>query len=147
VIKGITPLVGFLTLFSLAIFDRSWNLIYRTKFLLGLILSLVILAVWLIPLSIEGSSNFLWDMVRGDLLPKLISGQQHHGMPPGYFVVIFPIFFWSAALFIWRGYQWAWQRRQIPVERFLIAWIFPTWIFFEIIPTKLPEYILPIYPA
>jgi 4-amino-4-deoxy-L-arabinose transferase-like glycosyltransferase len=31
--------------------------------------------------------------------------------------------------------------------RFCLAWIVPTWIAFELIPTKLPHYTLPVFPA
>jgi len=31
--------------------------------------------------------------------------------------------------------------------RFLIAWIVPAWIILELLPTKLPHYPLPLYPA
>jgi 4-amino-4-deoxy-L-arabinose transferase-like glycosyltransferase len=31
--------------------------------------------------------------------------------------------------------------------RFCLCWILPTWIVFELILTKLPHYVLPIYPA
>ena len=31
--------------------------------------------------------------------------------------------------------------------RFLLAWIVPSWIVFELVPTKLPHYVLPLYPA
>jgi len=42
---------------------------------------------------------------------------------------------------------WAWQERAQPAERFLIAWIVPFWLVLELVPTKLPHYILPVYPA
>lgn len=45
-----------------------------------------------------------------------------------------------AAPFAWRA------RREKPV-RFLLAWLVPTWIVFEIAATKLPHYVLPLYPA
>jgi 4-amino-4-deoxy-L-arabinose transferase-like glycosyltransferase len=32
-------------------------------------------------------------------------------------------------------------------ERFLIAWAVPFWIVLELVPTKLPHYLLPAYPA
>lgn len=145
-IKGITPLVGFLTLISLAIVDRSLAIFKNTKFLWGLLI-LIGCSVWLIPVSLAGKSNFLWDMIHGDVLPKLISGQQSHGMPPGYFLLIFTLMFFPGALFIWHGIMWGWQNRKQAVERFLLAWIIPTWIFFELVHTKLPEYVLPTYPA
>src|SRR6185295_13579802 len=31
--------------------------------------------------------------------------------------------------------------------RFLLAWIVPAWILFELVVTKLPHYVLPLYPA
>ena len=30
---------------------------------------------------------------------------------------------------------------------FLLAWIVPAWIVFEAVPTKLPHYVMPLYPA
>lgn len=34
-----------------------------------------------------------------------------------------------------------------PAEAFLIAWLVPTWIVFELVGTKLPHYTMPMYPA
>jgi 4-amino-4-deoxy-L-arabinose transferase-like glycosyltransferase len=31
--------------------------------------------------------------------------------------------------------------------RFLLAWCGASWVMFEIVPTKLPHYVLPVYPA
>ena len=31
--------------------------------------------------------------------------------------------------------------------RFLLAWLVPSWIVFELVVTKLPHYVLPLYPA
>ncbi len=30
---------------------------------------------------------------------------------------------------------------------FLLAWIIPFWLVLEAVPTKLPHYVLPVYPA
>ena len=35
----------------------------------------------------------------------------------------------------------------LPPVRFLLAWIIPAWIALELVPTKLPHYALPLYPA
>ncbi len=40
-----------------------------------------------------------------------------------------------------------WARRREPAVRFCLCWIAPTWIVFELVVTKLPHYVLPIYPA
>jgi 4-amino-4-deoxy-L-arabinose transferase-like glycosyltransferase len=40
-----------------------------------------------------------------------------------------------------------WGARDEPGTRFLLAWILPSWIVFEVVMTKLPHYVLPLYPA
>ena len=40
-----------------------------------------------------------------------------------------------------------WAARREPGAKFLLAWIVPTWIVFELVVTKLPHYVLPLYPA
>jgi 4-amino-4-deoxy-L-arabinose transferase-like glycosyltransferase len=41
----------------------------------------------------------------------------------------------------------SWRGRRDAAIRFLVAWIVPTWLLFELVPTKLPHYLLPVYPA
>ena len=41
----------------------------------------------------------------------------------------------------------AWRERRAVAARFLIAWAVPFWILIELVPTKLPQYLLPAYPA
>ena len=40
-----------------------------------------------------------------------------------------------------------WKARREPGAQFLLAWLVPSWIVFEIVMTKLPHYVLPLYPA
>jgi len=40
-----------------------------------------------------------------------------------------------------------WRQRQVSSRRFLLAWLAPAWVLFELVPTKLPHYVLPLYPA
>jgi 4-amino-4-deoxy-L-arabinose transferase-like glycosyltransferase len=42
---------------------------------------------------------------------------------------------------------WVWKSRNEPAVRFCLAWIVPTWLVFELITTKLPHYVLQVYPA
>ncbi len=146
-IKGITPLVGGLTIIGLCVADRNVSWCKCLRPLWGIPLLLALTAAWLIPVSIFSHSNFLWNMFSQDALPKLVGGQESHGMPPGFFLIIFPLMFWSASLFLWHGLTWGFQQRKLPDMRFLLAWLIPSWICFELIPTKLPEYVLPLYPA
>lgn len=55
--------------------------------------------------------------------------------------------YWPAAAFAAMAVPFAWVRRREPQIVFLLAWIVPTWLVFEAVPTKLPHYVLPLYPA
>jgi 4-amino-4-deoxy-L-arabinose transferase-like glycosyltransferase len=55
--------------------------------------------------------------------------------------------FWPGSLFIAPGLIWGWRQRRAAACRFLLAWLGPAWIFFELVPTKLPHYVLPLYPS
>src|ERR1700722_5875001 len=41
----------------------------------------------------------------------------------------------------------AWRRWREPGVRFALAWLVPTWLVFEALPTKLVHYTLPMYGA
>jgi len=41
----------------------------------------------------------------------------------------------------------AWRARGDDTTRVLLAWAIPFWLVLELVPTKLPNYILPVYPA
>jgi 4-amino-4-deoxy-L-arabinose transferase-like glycosyltransferase len=91
--------------------------------------------------------QFFGDAIRGDLLPKLAGGQESHGAPPGLYLVLLPFAFWPGSLFLAPALAWAWRRRREPAVRFALAWLVPAWLVFEAVPTKLPHYVLPAYPA
>jgi 4-amino-4-deoxy-L-arabinose transferase-like glycosyltransferase len=40
-----------------------------------------------------------------------------------------------------------WRARREPGAQYLLAWLIPSWIVFEFVLTKLPHYVLPLYPA
>ena len=78
---------------------------------------------------------------------KLRGGDDSHGAPPGVHFLLLPVFLFPSSLFALRALPDAWQARREPVTRFLLAWIIPSWAVFELVPTKLPHYTLPLYPA
>jgi 4-amino-4-deoxy-L-arabinose transferase-like glycosyltransferase len=150
-IKGpVTPLISLLTILTLWIADRRGGIrsgfAKRLRPALGIPLALLIAAPWFIAISL-GNSDFVKDAVGQDLIPKLIGGQEAHGAPPGYYLLTVMITFWPAALLLWPALIWAWRHKREPAVRFLLAWLIPGWIMFELIPTKLPHYILPLLPA
>lgn len=147
VIKGITPLIGFLTLFGLCIVDRNVTLLKKARLGWGLVLLLLTTTAWVVGTSYASGSNYLWQMFHHDLLPKLRGGDQHHGGFPGYYILIFSGAFWPGSLFIMPTLYYCWKERQQTDIRFILMWVLPSYLFYLIMPTKLPQYMLPLYPA
>ena len=69
------------------------------------------------------------------------------GLHPGLHALLLPILTFPSSAFVIMGLAHGWHGRAKPANRFLLAWVLPAWFVFEIVPTKLPHYTLPIYPA
>src|SRR5204863_9075173 len=67
--------------------------------------------------------------------------------PPLAYLLLAIATFWPGSLLLVPALAHAWRRRMLPAERFLLAWLVPAWIVLELLPTKLPHYVLPLYPA
>lgn len=147
-IKGpLTPLVALLTAGALSLADRDARWLKGLRPLWGVPLMLAISAPWFIAITAATGGAFLGDAVGHDLLGKLLGAQEAHGAPPGYYLLLLAASFWPGSLLLGPALAWAWQQRAAPAERFLIAWMVPFWVVLELVPTKLPHYILPAYPA
>ena len=146
-LKGpILPLVSLLTVLTLLAVDRSTSYLRGLRLKLGIPLAVLIVCPWAIAVSLATDGAFFGDAIRSDLLPKLISGHESHGFPPGYYLLVVALTFWPGSLFLWSALRQAIKLRARIGERFCLAWIIPAWLAFELIPTKLPHYILPIFP-
>jgi 4-amino-4-deoxy-L-arabinose transferase-like glycosyltransferase len=60
---------------------------------------------------------------------------------------MFPVTFWPGSLFALLALPWVWRNRRDRAVILCLAWIIPSWLAFEAVPTKLPHYVLPLYPA
>jgi len=148
-IKGpVTPLVSLLTALSLSLFHREWRWLARLKPAAGILIVVAMAAPWLVLITMKSGSAFWQESVGHDLLGKVGGAQESHGAPPGYYSLIFVVFMWPFGLMALRGSLRVLSRfRDDPRLAFLVAWYVPYWIVVEAMPTKLPHYILPAYPA
>ena len=147
-LKGpvIIMVVG-LTVATLALYDRSARFLLALRPALGILWFVVLVLPWFLAIMGRAGDSFLAESVGRDMLPKLILPQEGHGAPPGYYLLLFWVTFWPAAPLAALAAPAVWaERRERPV-RFLLAWLVPAWIVFEAVVTKLPHYVLPLYPA
>lgn len=147
-LKGpIVPTILLLTAASVSIADRSARWLLRLKFIPGLIWVLAITLPWLIAIYIKTSGKFYQASMGTDLAGKFTKGAEGHGAPPGYFFLLYWVALFPAAQLTWLAAPYAWKNRAEPAIRFLLAWLVPSWLMFEIVVTKLPHYIMPVLPA
>ena len=78
---------------------------------------------------------------------KLIGAQELHGAPPFSYLLSSLVSFWPGSLLLVPAIVRGWRRHEVPTERFLLAWLVPAWVLLELVPTKLPHYVLPLFPA
>ena len=147
-IKGpIVPMVWGLAILVLSASQRSFRWLKPLRFGPGLLICLIVALPWFVAIMIKTGGSFFAESVGQDMLGKVAEGQEKHWGPPGLYLLFFFATYWPAAAFAAMAVPFAWVRRKEPQILFLIAWILPSWIVFEAVPTKLPHYVLPLYPA
>jgi 4-amino-4-deoxy-L-arabinose transferase-like glycosyltransferase len=147
-VKGfVVPAVAAVTVIGLLAWDRKAGWLTALKPVRGALLTVLLVAPWLIAITLTSHGAFFAESVGHDFGAKLVSGQETHGMPPGYYLVLSSIAFWPAILFVAPAIGAAIARRGDPAIRFLLVWASASWLMFEAVPTKLPHYVLPAYPA
>ncbi|MDP1912953.1 glycosyltransferase family 39 protein [Brevundimonas sp.] len=132
---------------ALSAWDRDLSWLKRLGWGWGLPLVALIVGPWAIAITIATDGGFWTEAIAGDLAPKIAGGDEGHGVPPGLYLLIAPIMFFPAALMLPAALSTAWQRRSEPAIRFLICWLVPAWLIFELTPTKLAHYTLPTFGA
>ncbi len=146
-LKGIAPIFAISSIAALCLFDRQWRWTRALHPGLGLLSVLLLTLGWLIPFSLASHSNFLLDMISQDVVHKITGGQEGHGQPIGFYLLLMPLLFWPMSLYFTTAFNYAKQQWANPTIRFLLAWILPNWIMYELIPTKLIHYLMPLFPA
>ncbi|GAB3587074.1 ArnT family glycosyltransferase [Acetobacter peroxydans] len=147
-LKGPVVLVPALgTPLGLALVERRADLWRRMRPGWGWLVAVVVALPWCIAIGLVSHGEFFRRAVGHNFLGKVASGQEAHGLPPGYHLLVFLLAFWPGSYFAAAVVPEVWRQRATPAVRYLLCWIVPHWLVFEIIATKLPHYVLPTYPA
>ena len=135
-----------LTIITLAILDRSADWLWRLRPVWGLMWTLVLVLPWFVAIFWRAGETFFTNSIGRDMLAKF-AAQESHGAPPGLYLLLFWVTFWPGAALAGMAAPAVWRARREPGAQYLLAWLIPSWIVFEIVVTKLPHYVLPLYPA
>lgn len=147
-IKGpIAPLVSFMTGLGLASVKPRLSWIGAMRPFSGLAILILMIAPWAAAIWMATEGRFFYDALGGDMLGKVGAAQEGHIGPPGYHAALVWLLFWPAAALILPGLVLTWRERDDWRARFLLSWAIPAWVIFELTATKLPHYVMPLYPA
>jgi 4-amino-4-deoxy-L-arabinose transferase-like glycosyltransferase len=136
-----------LTALTLSIADRSARWLWSLRPVAGFAWLVLLVLPWFVAIVAKSGDSFFVQALGHDMLDKVASGQEAHGAPPGLYFVLFWITFWPGSLLAGLAAPTVWKSRREPGARFLLAWLIPSWLIFEVVMTKLPHYVLPLYPA
>ena len=131
----------------LSLWDRDVKWLARLGWGWGLPLVALIVGPWAIAITIATDGGFWREAIVGDLAPKIAGGHESHGAPPGYYLIGALLLFFPLTLMLPAALSTGWHRRAEPAVRFLVCWLVPAWLIFELTPTKLAHYTLPTYGA
>ena len=147
-VKGPVPAMVFgSAILALWALDRRIGWAKHLGWLSGLILVALICGPWAIAITVTTDGAFWASSIGGDLKDKLDSGSEGHFGLPGYHLLLLSATMFPASWLFGGAIQTAIQRWKEPAVRFAIAWFVPSFLIFELMPTKLPHYPLPVFAA
>jgi 4-amino-4-deoxy-L-arabinose transferase-like glycosyltransferase len=147
-VKGpIAPMIVGLAAVSLSFRERSARWLLALRPWLGLAIVAIIVLPWLAAIAIKSGGAFFEASLGDDMIAKVGQGQEKHWGPPGLYLLLFWATAWPLAVFVAMAFRFMWIERKDDAVAFLLAWVLPSWIVFEIVQTKLPHYVMPLYPA
>jgi 4-amino-4-deoxy-L-arabinose transferase-like glycosyltransferase len=147
--KGIVAPVlagGTLVFYSLLARDLSpWR---RLHLLPGLALFLLIGAPWFVAVSLKNPEFFHFFFIH-EHFERFLTKAAHRTQPAWYFLPILALGMlpWTTMLPQILGSGWKREGSGFNPRRFLLVWSVLIFVFFSVSDSKLPSYILPIFPA
>ena len=147
-IKGPILIILFcISIIFISLFEKDISWFRDTKPIWGILLVIIISVPWYFFMPIEEQKNFLHESFFHDFLGKIISTQENHGGFPGFYSIGLFIFFFPLSIFFIPLINFLKISLRNSDVLFFLCWFTPFLIIMELIPTKLPHYILPLYPA
>src|SRR5438477_7064561 len=151
--KGPIAWMPLLMLAAMKYFSHDISLAAQFKFLRGILLMLIIVALWGVPALVQTHGEFLRIGIGRHVIGRSFIAMESHGsnslgiyllLLPFYFVTIFASFFpWSIKLPSLTKKLW---RERDKIDIYLLCGAGLIFIIFTLIKTKLPHYTLPAFP-
>lgn len=125
----------------------SNNFIKALSLPTGILILVLMSAPWIYVLQTASQGQFLQDSVGQDLMQKLFKGMESHGAYPGFYALTLLISFLPGSLFLYQALYKIFKAPKTNVTLFMLCFLIPSWILLELVPTKLPHYVFPLFPV
>jgi 4-amino-4-deoxy-L-arabinose transferase-like glycosyltransferase len=80
-------------------------------------------------------------------LNRIWQGIENHAQPPWYYLLEIVKYSFPWLLFLPQGFGFAWTNSNISYSKLIVVWLSVYFLAISVMTTKLPWYVLPIYPA
>jgi 4-amino-4-deoxy-L-arabinose transferase-like glycosyltransferase len=138
-------------LFLYSVFNRDIAIWLRMHWISGLLAFFAVAAPWFV-LVMQANPEFFQFFFIHEHFERFLTKVHARYQPWHYFVpiLLFGMLPWTLLMFdavlrTWR--DTAAQARHFSAERFLLVWVVFVYLFFSLSSSKLPSYLLPMFPA
>jgi 4-amino-4-deoxy-L-arabinose transferase-like glycosyltransferase len=146
-IKGpVALIIPGMVIFCYLLLTRKWSLLRRVNSLLGLLVYLAVVAPWYLWVEARNLGYlryFLWE----EHFVRYLTSQFSRTESWHYFFMVVGVGFIPWTFVVPFTARNLWKQNLNAANLFLVLWIVLPFAFFSASKSKLPHYILPIYPA
>lgn len=134
------------------LWQRQLHRMFRPALLWGTLVFTLVAVPWYAWVGAETRGQFLNGFFLQHNVNRFLEPMENHRGPVIYYLLILLVGFapWSSFFALTGWHVWTHKREQGAIDaryRFLFCWIVVYLLFFSVSRTKLPNYVLPIYPA
>lgn len=113
----------------------------------GIFIGTFPVVLWYVAQWLHYGHSFTDTGIVNQSLRRIWASVEDHGEPPWYYVLEILKYGWPWLLFLPQGLRKTWENRNLNWAKLVLVWSGVYLLAISIMGTKLPWYILPIYPA
>lgn len=139
-----------LLLGAIALLFLSWDtprLLTSWYVWLGLLLGSAPVAAWYAAQFLHYGQKFINTGLLDQSLHRIWTPVENHKGPPWYYLLEIVKYAWPWLLFLPQGFRLAWENRNLGWAKLVLVWSSVYLVVVSLMVTKLPWYVLPVYPA
>ena len=114
---------------------------------IGLIIGSIPVAFWYTAQFFHYGQSFITTSIVSQSLQRIWTPVENHTGPPWYYPLEILESSWPWLLFFPQSFQLAWENRNLSWAKLILVWSSVYLLAISAMTTKLPWYVLPVYPA